>query len=264
MQGKQFMPWVRALALCVGLAGALIFGAALMASLLAPGWLERVGQQALRAEVQKRVGEQIDALDQHLVVRLATRMQAGQTERIRRAQQLLHDQVPARLAQVMGEMADLDCPCRQRLQNWLEGSLLADVASAQRMQERLTQLIRTQYMHTAAQLHREWRIFTGANALVFALLAVATWVRPRASWHLLPAAVLLVLAAGVTAWLYLFHQNWLHTIVFNDYVGWAYFAYLGAAFALLADVALNRARVTTTVLRHVLEAAGSSLSVSPC
>ena len=84
-------------------------------------------------------------------------------------------------------------------------------------------------------------------------------LRPRASWHLLPAAVVLVLAAGVTAYLYLFNQNWLHTVVFSDYVGWAYFAYLGVAAGLLGDVVLNRGRIVGNVLSSV-----GDISVSPC
>ena len=69
----------------------------------------------------------------------------------------------------------------------------------------------------------------------------------------------LVLAAGVTAFLYLFNQNWLHTVVFNTYVGWAYLAWLGVAGALLGDVVLNRGRVVGNVFSSL-----GDFSVSPC
>ena len=258
------MSVVRALALWLGVVGALVFGAGFVASLVAPGRVEQVGKDAIRAQVEQRVNEKIDALDAGFALRMAERLHAEQAARIRNAQDQLRRNLPARIAAVVGEMADLDCPCRQKIENWLEDGLREDIASTERMQERLTRLIRAQYMDTAAQLQREWRIFTGANALVFGLLAAAVLIRRRATWHLLPATALLVLAAAVTAYFYLFQQNWLHTIVFNDYVGWGYFGYLGAAFAMTCDVAFNRARVTAQIVSHMLEMIGSSLSVLSC
>ena len=46
-------------------------------------------------------------------------------------------------------------------------------------------------------------------------------------------------------YLYLFSQDWLLTIIHGDYVGFAYIGWLGAAFLLLLDIAINRGRVTT-------------------
>jgi hypothetical protein len=63
---------------------------------------------------------------------------------------------------------------------------------------------------------------------------------------------------------YLFEQNWFHTILFNDYVGFGYFAYLGVAVAFLADIAFNRARVTTDLINAVLNAVGSAVQALPC
>lgn len=100
-------------------------------------------------------------------------------------------------------------------------------------QQRLTTLIRSEYMETANQLTREFRIFTGTNAVVFALLIVAVVVRPQARLQLVPVALVLMIAAVVTAYLYLFNQNWLHTLVFSDYVAFAYLGYLGISFAFL-------------------------------
>ena len=171
---------------------------------------------------------------------------------------------PERLSQVIAEMADLDCECRKKVEFGIRGGLEGEVANASVIREKLAVLIRTKYMETARQVVREFRIFTGTNALVFALLVAAVPLKPRAGLHLLPSAALLLTAALVTGYLYLFNQDWLHTLVFNDFVGWGYLAYLGGAFALLGDVVLNKARVTTEVLRLVLDAAGSAVEVVPC
>jgi hypothetical protein len=89
-------------------------------------------------------------------------------------------------------------------------------------------------------------------------------VRKKATLQLaLPAAVLVV-AATVVAALYLFNQNWLHTVLYGDYVGLWYVAYLGLAIAGLADVVFNRARVTTRVVNRLLDFVGSALQAVPC
>lgn len=130
------------------------------------------------------------------------------------------------------------------------------------MMESLGSLIRTQYMNTAEKITREFRIFTGVNLTISLALIAAVLLRPRANVHLIPAASAIVLAGAVTAWAYLFKQDWLATIVFGSYVGWWYVAYLACMLALLGDVLLNRARVTVGVMRVMGN--GAEGAVAPC
>jgi hypothetical protein len=242
---------LRALLAAVGLCGALVFGAAWAASLAAPGWVEQLGRALVRQQVEQRVGEKIDALDTATLTRLAERLGGEQAQRAARAARQLREGLPAQVAAVTARMLQLDCACRQNIQRSLERGMLHVLTDARRLQQRVDGMIRAQYMDTAARLIGEFRIFTGANALVFALLAAAVFCRPRAGAHLLPAALVLLLAAGVTGGLYLFNQNWLHTVVFADYVGWAYLLYLALASALLGDVLLNRGRATARVASSI-------------
>lgn len=161
-------------------------------------------------------------------------------------------------------MQDLDCACRKQIETSIREGFEWRIASASAAQERLSTLIRSNYMDIANQRTREFRIFTGTNAMVFALLLVAVFVKRQAGLQLLPAALVLLLAAGLTAYLYLFNQNWLHTLVFSDFVGFAYLAYLGGVFAFLCDIIFNRARVTVEVLNALLNAVGSAVQVAPC
>ena len=255
------MSLLRGIVFTVGLVGALLFGGAWLASLVAPGWVEQMGREVVRQQVEQRVGEKLQVLDQAALVGLARRLGGEQAQRAESAARQLREQLPAKVADVTAQMLQLDCECRHNIQRSLEQGLLRDLVDAQRLDRRIKGLIRAQYMDTAAKLIREFRIFTGANALVFALLAATVVVRRRATWHLLPAAGVLVLAAGVTAYVYLFHQNWLHTVVFKDYVGWAYLAYLALAAGLLGDVCLNRARLTVKALSNV---GPGDISLFPC
>ena len=180
------------------------------------------------------------------------------------AKRHLAEQLPQRIAAVIQEMQDLSCACRNAVETSVREGLEGWIATASQAQARLVALIRTQYMKTAGQLLREFRIFTGTNAVVFALLLTAALRKPAAGVQLLPSAVVLLLAATLTAYWYLVNQDWLHTLVFGDFVGLVYLAYLGLAFAFLCDLLFNRARITVRLLNRVFEALGSATVVLPC
>lgn len=254
------MSALRAVLLIVSAAGSLLFGAAFLTSLANPGYVENIAKDIIRHEVEKRVHEKVDALDEKFLAGKAGVLVQKHAEEAEQARRQIREKVPERIAAVIAEMRNLDCECRKKIAIHSRAGLEWTIARAAQAQERLTSLIRSQYMEVAARLTCEFRIFTGANALVFALLGVAAWLRRGAGWHLVPAALVLVAAAGATGYLYLFQQNWLHTVLFSDYVGWAYFAYLGAVFALLGDVVLNRARVTVGLLRPF----SFDIQVLPC
>lgn len=258
------MPLARRFALIIGTTGLVFFALAFFASIASPGFVEQVAKTVIRYEVEKKVHEKVEAIDAHFLSKKAEAFAKTYADDIAQTKRQLAQQLPARIAEVIAEMQNLDCECRKKIETNIRESFEWRIASASLAQERLTTLIRSKYMETANQLTREFRIFTGTNAIVFALLLVAVLVKPQAGLHLLPSAVVLLLAAAVTAYLYLFNQNWLHTLVFSDFVGLAYIAYLGGAFALLCDIIFNRARVTTEVLNALLNAAGSATQVVPC
>jgi len=251
---------LRTLLLAISAVGTLLFGAAFATSLASPGYVEEIAKNIIRHEVEKKVHEKIDALDEKFLASKAGALIQKHAQEAEQARRQLRDKVPERIAAVIAEMRNLDCECRRKIESHSRAGLEWTIAKAAQAQERLTALIRSQYMEVASRLTREFRIFTGANALVFAVLGVAVWARRGAGWHLVPAALVLVAAAGATGYLYLFQQNWLHTVLFSDYVGWAYFAYFGAVFALLGDVVLNRARVTVGLLRPF----SFDIQVLPC
>lgn len=258
------MVFIRRFALVLGALGCVFFSLAFAASFASPGFVEQAAKQAIRHEVEKRVREKVDALDEGFLLRQAQVLARGHAERIGQARRALAQQLPERLSQVIAEMQNLDCECRRKVEAGIRSGLEGEITGASAARERLTVLIRAKYMETARQVVREFRIFTGTNALVFALLLAAVLAKPKAGLHLLPAAGVLLAAALVTGYLYLFNQDWLHTLVFSDYVGLGYLGYLAGAFALLGDVVLNRARVTAWVLGRVLEAVGSAVEVVPC
>jgi hypothetical protein len=260
----SIVPPIRRFALALGVIGCAFFALAFLVSVVNPGLVEQGARSLIRFEVERKVHEKIEALDNHFLAGKAAVLAKNYAGELALTKRLVAQQLPARLADVIAEMQDLNCECRRKIETSIHSGFDWRIANIAALQERLTALIRSKYMETANQVIREFRIFTGTNALVFAFLLIAVWVKRRAGVHLLPAAFVLLATAAVTAFVYLFNQDWLHTLLFNDFVGFAYVGYLAGAFALLCDIIFNQARITAEAMNIVLSAVGSALQVVPC
>ncbi|MBV7542511.1 hypothetical protein [Acidovorax sp. sic0104] len=247
---------VRPLALLAALLGSLFFGGLLLVSLLQPTWVEHTARERIRQHIEEKTGEKLQALDARFLAGRAQLLWQGKQQEIEAARKSLSEGLPARVATIAAEMGIPACECRKRR----EERLLLEIGTAQQMQAQLDALIRTAYLDTADRLLRELRIFSGANALAFALLGLAALRRRGAQAPaLVPAAATLLAAALISSMVYLWGQNWLHTIVFGSYVGWGQFAYIALVYAWLCDLLFNQARVSG----HMCHGVGS-ISVSPC
>jgi hypothetical protein len=255
---------MRMLIIVIGLIGAILFGSAFVVSYVQPIVIESVAKEIVRHEVEKRVGEKIASLDGGKLSGFASRIMGNNNAQINEAKQQIANGLPQKIAAVVAEMGDVSCECRKLIETVVGRGLDSQITSLGKLNERLTAFIRTKYREVAASLIREFRIFTGANALVFAFLAALAFFRRGASLQLAIPAIVLLGASFTVGTLYLFGQNWLHTIIFSEYIGLGYFAYLGVAIAFLADVALNRARVSSRILNGILGSLGSTTIVLPC
>src|SRR5262245_3831798 len=187
-----------------------------------PGFVEHTAKEVIRHQLQKKTREKIDALDEGFLMKQAEGMSKTHAEQMREAKRALVEGLPSRLAAVMAEMGNLDCECRKKIEQGFKKGFESRIQTLEMAEERLNAFMRAKYMDTAKQLSREFRSFTGINAAAFALLAVILLLKPAANIHLLPAALVLLASTGITAYSYLFNQNWLHTLLFNDYAGFAY------------------------------------------
>jgi hypothetical protein len=255
---------VRRAIVALSLAGTALFGAAFVLSFLHPLLIERAAREVVRLEVEKRVGEKVDELTDSTVMKMALKALGKSTAEIETTKRQISDAVPQKVVDVIADMLNADCECRQRLKTLADRHYDEKLSTLSRVQERLTYFVESAYAKVSTQLLREFRIFTGANAMVFALLAVISFRRSAAAVQLILPAVVLLGAASASGYLYLFEQDWLHTILFGDYVGLTYFGYLSIAIMLVMDVVFNRARVCTELVNAALNALGSTLTVFPC
>ena len=255
---------IRALLLGISIIGTALFSVSYVTSILNPGYVEEVAKGIIRLQVEKTVHEKIDSLDEKFLASKADGLLKKKLGAIENAKRQLKEKAPERIASVIAEMRNLDCECRKKIEQSIREGFEWRIAATSQTQNQLTAFIRTKYMEVAEKLTREFRIFTGTNAIVFALLGIGVFFKRSAGIHLIPPAIVMVAAGVITGYLYIFNQNWLHTILFSDYVGFTYIAYFSFVFAILCDILFNRARVTTEVLNATFQAMGSSLQVVPC
>lgn len=252
---------IRPLLLLVSAIGTLLFGTLFSTSLLNPLYVEQTAKDIIRHEIENTVNEKINPLDERFLIGKASELLKKHQEETKLAREKLRAKLPEQIATLMAEMRNLDCECRKKIEHHYREKFELEIGNSTQIEEKLKSLIRSKYMDTAGKLTREFRIFTGANAVVFALLGLATLFRRSAQLSLVPAATVLLAASAITGYFYLFNQNWLHTILYSDYLGLGYFIYLSLVFALLSDVVFNHARVTLKILSSM--GAGSS-SALPC
>ena len=250
--------------IAVSLLGVLLFGGAYGLSFLHPPLIERAAREVVRIEIERRVGNKIDSLANSRLVGFAQREFKKTEIDIAMSQKAIRDEVPEKVANVVAAMLNVDCECRKRLVQNAQRAEAERLYSLTQVRERLGDLIESAYASVTHDLLREFRIFTASNALAFGLMGLIAVLRRRATLQLFLTAVVLIGAVALTGSLYLFNQNWLHTVVFGQYVGLAYSAYLVGVALMLADVGFNRARVTTMIVNAVLSALGSVASAVPC
>lgn len=247
--------------LALSVLGLLVFGGGWVTSLVAPLAVEQAAREVLRIEVERRVGERLDALSDSRLAGLARKALQKTTADADRIEQALRERLPQRVASAVADLLNADCECRKRLAALAKEAHEEQLGVLRNAQARLADWIEQAYAQTRERLLREFRIVTGVNAALFAALGlVGLWQR-QSTVQLALAAATLLGACAIVGSLYLLRQDWLHTLVFNDYVGWSYAGYLAGVSALLADIAFNQAKVTTTLINAAFQAVGSA---SPC
>jgi hypothetical protein len=252
----------------LGIIGILLFGSCLYFTFSIPGYVENVGKDFIISQIQKKTGEKIDAFklqsQDSKLAQIAGKLYRGHQTEMDYLKNQLKNHAHDKLASVVAEMRNLDCECRKKYAQMLKDGFEFRLVSLQKAADILQDFMKAKYMEVATELKMDIRIFTASNALIFLLLLVTSFLKPRAIVHLFLPGVLLATAAFICSYLYIFEQNWLLTIIYSDYLGFAYLGYVGVVFLFLCDIVFNRARVTSEIINALLDAVGSAVSVGPC
>lgn len=239
-----------------GIAGLAAFAFFFILTFSVPRWVETFARDYITERVTERVnatlGSSLAAADEAFPD-AARRLLERNTSYMEKLEARSHQLMAAALA----EIRDPDCACRLR---GLLDSETASSAALEPVNQQLRFLVHGTYMRVVADLKREIRIFSGVNAGAFLLLLIVSFAKPGAARHLFVPGLLLAASTLLCTFLYVFEQNWLLTIVEGSYVGYAYAGWLGTAYLFLCDIALNRGRVTTTLVNMAIEALGVTVT----
>jgi hypothetical protein len=249
-----------------GIVGAALFAFFFALTCYTPDWVENFATDYIEGQVANEVDATIDSLgapqgDDALSRYAAQRVKQNEV-RIAELRDSLKGAARAQLAACIAEIRALSAEQRARLQAWLEEAAKSRIGSLQFENTRLVAIIQSGYLGVVADLKRDIRIFTASNAAAFLLLLLVSFLKPEHIRALFVPGVLLATSTTICAYLYVFEQNWLLTLIHGDYLGFTYAAWLGVTFLFLCDVWLNRARVTVRILDAMVHALGSAASPS--
>lgn len=161
-------------------------------------------------------------------------------------------------------MCGYDCEKKKVLAHSITSGYLERIKNIDIAQDNLDKVIKGKYLEIVSNLKTDLQIFLGTNCLMFLILFSLSFFKPRAIAHLFFPGVLLFLATLLSSSIYILGQNWFYSILYNDYMGFGYLAYLAVIFGLLLDIAFNKAKVTAEIINGIANAVGSAFSVVPC
>ena len=252
----------------VGIVGAAIFLYFFSLTFYVPGWVETFAKGFIEAEVSERVDSRIDSIQppqgEGSLAKFAHALYEQNQEQVDSLKESLKAKTHEKMAVALAEVRNLDCECRDKWAAILEQGFESNIAVLQAANDKIVRFVQASYMEVVENLKRDVRIFTGSNALVFVALVLISFLKPQAITHLFLPGMLLVLSTVVCSYFYIFEQNWLLTLIYNDFLGFMYAGYLAIVFGFLCDVVFNRGRISTQIINALLNAIGSAASVVPC
>ena len=257
----------------IGITGFLIFATFFYFTFSVPGYVETLGKSFIEKQIQKKIDTKIESISftatdfknkEGAFAKIAGKLLESNEQRIEKIKAQLKNKAYEQMATAIAEIRDLDCECREKYSNMIKEGFEFEHAGLQIANEKLQDFTKTKYMEVAEDLKRDVRIFTGSNMLVFLLLVLVSFLKPQAIGHLFLPATLLAASTVICSYFYIFNQDWLLTIIYSNYWGFAYLAYVGVVFIFLCDIVFNKGRVTTEILNAILNALGSAASFVPC
>lgn len=254
-----------------GILGIAIFLPLFALTFADPQFIETSGKSFIQWKLQSETDKKIDSIAlpetskfETLLGNKARELRTQTQHKLDAVKQQLKKDTPSLLAAQIAKLQNLDCECRKKWEKSLELSIQTKLASLENAKSKLIDFSHSKYMEIVEKLTLDVRIFLGVNALVFVFLLFASLMKPIAIRHLFLPGGLMLASTTICSYFYIFEQNWFYTIIYSDYTGFTYLAYLVAVFALLCDITFNKARITTQIINTFLNAIGQIGNFTPC
>ncbi|HEY3495753.1 MAG TPA: hypothetical protein VGK73_13740 [Polyangiaceae bacterium] len=229
---------------------AAVFAIAFLVLALAPGLVERHARDALVDRIAAATFERYPELE---AASWGTALFSGLRSEAKTLRELRDSPELEALSALVSSFCVYECKETKDVGAKLRGALSSYLRGIDGALQRVEDWARGRYHELVGELIRDLRIFAATNAVLCVLAAIAA--RRETGPERLRIGISSILAVSVLlgAWFYLFAQDWLQTLLFADYVGYAYLAWVAIFASVLADAVFNRGRT--------LEALLSSLAV---
>jgi len=256
---------VMKISLCIiGIIGLVIFAALFYATYGIPEAVEESAKGFVKRQIEKEVKEKYQEIEASTILDKAFLVAENLGYEEDQIRENIKNKLPEKIAEVIASMCGYDCERKKTLTKSIAAGYLERIADIQIAQQQLGQIIKGKYMEIVGNLRADLRIFLGSNAAMFLILLLISTLKPKAVAHLFLPGIFLLISTIAASAIYIFGQDWFYTILYNEYMGFGYIAYILVIFGFLMDIAFNKARVTTEIINAILNAVGSAVSVFPC
>lgn len=254
-----------------GFCGVVLFLPLFVFTFADPQLIENSGKSFVEWKLKDEAGKRIKSIRlpekkgfEKFLGEKAEKLREETEEKLEKIRNQLKADLPAIIAAKVAKMRNLDCECRMQWEQRIRNSMHLQVASLEAAKSKLIDFSQAKYMEIVEKLTLDVRIFLSVNATIFIFLFLVSFLKPQAINHLFLPGVLMLVSTAICSYFYVFEQNWLYTILYNDYTGYSYIGYLLAVFSILCDIAFNKARVTTEIVNGILSAIGQAATLVPC
>lgn len=248
----------------IGLLGIALFGLLLSLTFISSTAIEESAKGFVKFQIEKEVREKQYLLGQSSIADKALSIISRLGYKKEKIQDDLDNKLPEKIASFLASMCGYDCEKKKALSKSITSGYFDRIKKIQLATSTLGKIVKGKYLDIVGNLKADLIIFLGANFLMFFLLFVISFTRPKAIKHLFLPGLLLLVATVMSSSIYIFGQDWFYTILYNDYMGFGYLVYIAVIFGILLDISFNKAKVTTEVINGVANVTGSAFSVLPC
>ncbi len=248
----------------VGLFGVILFGILFSVTFLSPEKVEESAKGFVKKQIEKEVREKQQAISKSTTAETALNIASRLGFEREQIQSKLNNNLPEKIASIIALMCGYDCENKKSLAHSIASGYVDRVKNIQLAESTLSDIVKGKYLEIVSNLKLDLRIFLGSNLVMFLVLLAVSFAKPKAVAHVFLPGLLLVAATILSSSIYIFGQDWFYTILYNDYMGFGYLAYIAAIFGVLIDITFNKAKVTTEIINGIANAVGSVFSVVPC
>lgn len=248
----------------IGLIGVLLFGTLFVVTFLSPAKIEESAKSFVKYQIEKELVERYKDVTDYSMADAALDFAEKLGMERSQIQSNLENDLPEKIASVIASMCGYDCEKKKLVAKTIASSYVDRIKNIKIAENTLSSIIKNKYIEIIGNLKIDLRIFLGSNFMMFLMLVGVSFAKPGAIQHLFLPGMLLTIATVVSSLIYIFGQDWFYTILYNDYMGFAYLIYIAVIFAFLMDVVFNKGQVTTNIINGIGNAVGSAISVVPC